>query len=160
VPEAGGPSALPAPTSDSSKPSRDGVAQRSGRTSVGRAEAAPLYRLRAYVWPAIALRLRVALEPLGRLDDFVDGAPVPDVLELLSPATFSGVIGVNRSSGSPAQPNQSPRSLSEIGLPEEELGLLATLLIVLLGAVCLVALARLVVGEDLFEARYWRGHRG
>ena len=94
VPEAEGFSALPAPAPDNSKPSR-GVAQRSGRASIGRAEAAPFYRLRAYVWPAIALRLRVALAPLGSLDDFVGGAPVPDVLELLSPTTLSGVIGDN-----------------------------------------------------------------
>lgn len=37
--------------------------------------------------------------------------------------------------------------------------LLATLLIGLLIALGLVALARLVIGEELFEARHWRGHR-
>jgi hypothetical protein len=40
------------------------------------------------------------------------------------------------------------------------MSLLVALLIGLLMALGLVALARLVVGEELFEARRWWGHRG
>jgi hypothetical protein len=40
------------------------------------------------------------------------------------------------------------------------MGLLVVLLVVLLTGVGLVALARLVVGEELFETQHWRGHRG
>jgi len=96
---------------------------------------------------------------LARLDGFVD-VHVPDVLGLLSPPAVSGSVGAARPSERPGLSSQDPRSPVEAALSGEGMGLLATVLIGLLMAVGLVALARLVVGDDLFEARHWRGHRG
>jgi hypothetical protein len=158
APEAEEPSASPGTGNETEA---GAVAQRPDRHSIGPAEAAPLRRWRAYIWPAIALRVRVALAPLlTPLDDFVDDVSAPDILGLFSPPAVSDSVGIDLRSGAPAQPSQDPRSSSAIHLPEEELGFLATLLIVLLGAVGLLALARLVVGEELFETQHWRGHRG
>ena len=90
---------------------------------------------------------------LARLDDFF-GA---DGFGLLSPPAVPGSVGgIELFSERPGQPSlQSP---SETPLPEGGMGLLAALLIGLLMVVGLVALARLVVGEELFETR--RSHRG
>jgi hypothetical protein len=123
--------------------------------------ASPL-RWRAYVWPAIALRVEDAVMPLlTSLDGLVD-VQAPDVLGLsFSPAAISSPVGVDRPSGRADAPNQDHQSSSPgFALSEEKLSLLATLLIGLLAVVGLVSLARLVVGEELFEPRYWRGHRG
>jgi hypothetical protein len=115
--------------------------------------------LRAYVWPAIALRVEHALMPLlTRLDGLAE-VQLPDVFGPLSPSAVSRSVGIAEPSERVVRPAQDRRSSPGIALPTEGMGLLATLLIVLLMAVGLVALARLVVGEELFEIQHWRGHR-
>jgi hypothetical protein len=118
-------------------------------------------RWRAYVWPAVALRIEDAVAPLlTRLDGFVEVGVLPDALETFTSSALSDSVvlagppvGVESPSGD-ARPSSGP------ALPEGEMGVLATLLVALLTAMGLVALARLVVGEDLFERRHWPGHRG
>ncbi len=130
------------------------------RSSIGPAETAPRRHWRAYVWPAIALRAGNALAPLlARLDELA-GLRVPVVFGLLAPSAIPGSAGDDLSSQRSGLLGQDLQSPLAAALPEEEMGLLATLLIGLLAAVGLVALARLVVGEELFEARHWPGHHG
>jgi hypothetical protein len=118
-------------------------------------------RWRAYVWPAIALRIEGAMAPLlARLDGFVEAGVLPDALETFTSPALSDSFGL---AGPPLRvesPSREPRASTGPALPEGEMGLLVSLLVALLTAMGLVALARLVVGEDLFERRYWRGHRG
>ena len=127
---------------------------------IGSAETAPLRHWRAYIWPAIALRVGDALQPLlARLDRFA-GVQVPDVLGLLTPPVAPVSAGndlPSKRSGLLGQDLQSP---PKVALPEGGMGLFASLLIGLLMVVGLVALVRLVVGEELFEAGHWPGHRG
>ncbi|HEX6154232.1 MAG TPA: hypothetical protein VFZ19_11995 [Solirubrobacterales bacterium] len=97
---------------------------------------------------------------LTGLDGIVEVGVLPDAVETFVPAALSDSVGL---AGPPVQveaPRGGPRPSPGPALPEEEMGLLATLLVALLTAMGLVALARLVVGEDLFERRHWRGHRG
>jgi hypothetical protein len=155
-----GPSAVPGPDAGGA-PGGPAVNQGPGRRSIDGAEAAPVRRWHAYVWPAIALRVRAALAPLlSPVNGLVDVVQVPDVFGLLSPSAISGSVGIAGSSERPGPPVRDRRSSLEIALPAEGMGLLAILLVVLLMGVGLVALARLVVGEELFEARHWPGHRG
>lgn len=158
--EAEGPGALPGSGGESDARAVD---DRSGRRSADRVERASPLRWRAYVWPAIALRVEAALLPLvAGLDGLVD-VQAPDLLGLsFSPsAPLSSAVGIDSPSGRVDPPSQDRQSSSPgFALSEEKLGLLATLLIGLLGVVGLVSLARLVVGEELFEPRHWRGHRG
>jgi hypothetical protein len=138
------------------------VGDGSGQRSADQVERASPLRWRAYVWPAIALRVEDAVMPLlARLDGLVD-VQAPDVLGLsFSPAAVSGPVEIDRFSGGAGPPSQDRQSSSPgFALSEEKLSLLATLLIGLLAVVGLVSLARLVVGEELFEPRYWRGYRG
>jgi hypothetical protein len=118
-------------------------------------------RWRAYVWPAMALRIEDALAPLlTRLDGFVDVVVLPDALETFTSSALSDSVGLAGPPVGVESPSGETRPSSGPIVPEEEMGLLATLLVALLTAMGLVALARLVVGEDLFERRHWRGHRG
>ena len=97
---------------------------------------------------------------LAGLDGLVD-VQAPDVLGLsFSPSVLSGSVGVDRPPGRVDPPSLDRQSSPGFALTEERLSLLATLLIGLLAVVGLVSLARLVVGEELFEPRHWRGHRG
>lgn len=98
---------------------------------------------------------------LAGLDGLVD-VQAPDLLGLsFSPTALSSSVGIDPSSGRVDPPSRDRQSASPgFALSDEKLSLLATLLIGLLAVVGLVSLARLVVGEELFEPRYWRGHRG
>jgi hypothetical protein len=155
--ETEGPGALPGSRSE---PGGRAVARRPDRRPTGPVEMAPLRRWRTHVWPAIALRVGDALKPLlvplGGLAD----VHLPDVFGLPSPSAVSSSIGIDPPSERPGPPSRDLQSPSEVALPEGGMGFLAALLIGLLMAVGLVALARLVVGEDLFETRHWPGHRG
>lgn len=156
---AAGPGALPGPGGE---PDARTVDDRSGRRSTEPVERASPLRWRAYVWPAIALRVKDAVMPLlAGLDGLAD-VQAPNLLGLsFSPSALSGSVGIDRPSRSVAAPSQDRQSSSPgFALSEEKLSLLATLLIGLLAVVGLVSLARLVVGEELFEPRHWRGHRG
>jgi hypothetical protein len=118
-------------------------------------------RWRAYVWPAVALRIEDAVAPLlTRLGRFVDRDVLPDALETFASSALSDPVGLADPPVRFGSPGGDPRPSPGPVVPEEEMGLLATLLVALLTAMGLVALARLVVGEDLFERRHWRGHRG
>lgn len=158
APETGEPAALVG-SGARSEPDAPATKRGPDKSSIGPAETAPLLRWRAYVWPAIALRVGDALKPLlGPLDDLVR-VHVPDVFELISSPVAHGSVEVKppaERSGLLGQDRQSPG----LALPGDGMDLVAALLIGLLMAVGLVALARLVVGEELFESRYWRGHRG
>ncbi|HKO38618.1 MAG TPA: hypothetical protein VJU14_09645 [Solirubrobacterales bacterium] len=155
------PAASPDPSAHS-EPSAGAVTGNPGQRSIGPAETPSVGRWRAYVWPAIALRIEDAVAPLlTSLDRFVEVRVLPDALvEAFAPSALFDSVGL---AGPPVR-HESPagdsRPSSGPALPEEEMGLLATLLVALLTAMGLVALARLVVGEDLFERRHWRGHRG
>jgi hypothetical protein len=96
---------------------------------------------------------------LARLDGFV-GVHVPDVFGLLSSPAVPRSVGAELPSERPALPNRDLQSRPETPLPDGGMGLLAAFLIGLLIATGLVALARLIVGEELFEARRWWSHRG
>jgi hypothetical protein len=131
-----------------------------GPGSIGPAETAPLRHWRAYVWPAFALRVGDALTPLlARLDGLVTGR-APDLFGLLAPSAIPGSAGDDLSSERSGLLGQNLQSPPAATLSEERMGLLAILLIGLLMAVGLVALARLVVGEELFEAGHWPGRHG
>jgi hypothetical protein len=141
------------------EPAAGPVSRKPDRRSIGPAEAAPPLRWRAYVWPAIALRVGDVLKPLLAPMDSLAHLRMPDVFGLFSSSAVHGSVGIDhpkKRSGLLGQDRQSPG----LALPENGTGLVAALLIGLLLAVGLVALARLVVGEELFEGRYWRGHRG
>jgi hypothetical protein len=143
-----------------SKPGGHPGAQRIAGGSIGPAETAPLGRWRAYVWPAIALRIRDALVPLlASLDRFA-AAQLRDLFGLSSPFLAPGsAAGSDLPSERSGLLGQNLRSPPAAALAEEGMSLLAALLIGLLMALGLVALARLFVGEELFEARHRRGHR-
>lgn len=153
------PGALPG---SGGEPDARAVDDGSGQRSADQMEKASPLRWRAYVWPAIALRVEDAVMPLlARLGGLVD-VQAPDVLGLsFSSPALSGPVGIDRPSGRVDPPSLDRQSSSPgFALSEEKLSLLATLLIGLLAVVGLVSLARLVVGEELFEPRHWRGHRG
>lgn len=129
--------------------------------SIGPAETAPLMRWRAYVWPAVALRIRDALAPLLASLDGLAAARLSDLFGLSSPSP--SIASDSAGNGLPAERSgQLGEDLRSpvAALSKEGMSLLAALLIGLLVALGGVALARLVVGEELFEARHWRGHRG
>jgi len=84
---------------------------------------------------------------------------VPDVFGLSPPSAASGSPGNDLPSKRSGLLGQDLRSPPVAAFAKEGMSLLAALLIGLLVALGLVALARLVVGEELFEARHWRGHR-
>jgi hypothetical protein len=151
--------AAPSDPGAGGEPDAQAVSQGSDRRPIDPVETAPVRRWRAYVWPAIALRFGDALAPLlSRLDGLVP-AEMPDVVSLLSPPAASGPADVDRPARRSGLLGQNLQSPSGPSLPAGGMGLLAALLIGLLMAVCLVSLARLVVGEELFEASHWRGHR-
>jgi hypothetical protein len=154
-----GPGALP---DSGDEPDARAVEDRSGRRKTDPMERASPLRWRAYVWPAVALRVEAAVRPLlVGLGDLTD-VQAPDLLGLsFSPSALSGSVGIDRPSVRVDPPNLDRQSSSPgFALSDEKLSLLATLLIALLGVVGLVSLARLVIGEELFEPRHWRGHRG
>jgi hypothetical protein len=158
--EVEGPGALPDPEAGGAPDAR-GVT-RPGRHSVGPAETAPRRHGRAYVWPAVALRvIGGVLTPLTRLGGSLD-VHIPDVFGLPSSPADAAPAGAGTSSARPGPPTQEVQSPSPSAGPLSEAGasLLVTLLIVLLMGVGLVSLARLWFGEELFEIQHWRGHRG
>jgi len=143
----------------SGEPGGRAAAQRIVGGSIGPAETATLRRWRAYVWPAIALRIGDALTPLlARLERFA-AVQMPVVFSLSSPSAVLDSAGNDLPSKRSGLLGQNLRSPSVAVLAKEGMSLLAALLIGLLMALGLVALARLFVGEELFEARRWRGHR-
>jgi hypothetical protein len=133
--------------------------------SIDVAGPAPLGRLLAYVWPAVALgRVAGAFLPLlsgldGSIGHLASGFPLFSV----AGAAIADVAGA-ATPGSPA--DGSGQSTQErAGPPLDSLSSggmgLATLLVTgLLGLVGAVAVARLLVGEELFSPRRWWGHRG
>jgi hypothetical protein len=135
--------------------------------TIGAALPAPLARLLAYVWPAVALGGATGnfLMPLlARLEEAL-GLPVSAGIPRLLSALAGGIAGAAAVSGSPSQPAaERPESPAPHGpllsLPEGGMSLLVTLLTGLLALVGAVALARLLYGDDLFYPRRWRGHRG
>jgi hypothetical protein len=95
---------------------------------------------------------------MARLDRVVN-VQVPEVLGLFASSAAPVSAGSDipsKRSGLLGQALQSPPGFA---LPGGGVGLLATLLIGFLAIVGLVALARLVVGEELFEVGHWPGHR-
>jgi hypothetical protein len=124
------------------------------------AVGAPLRRLLAYVWPAIALG------PLG------EALVIPLGLQLMSldSPTLDRLTSLARSLsllpetvGSSPNPNPAPQPPrpdvshpTPFSLPPASGGmtLLATLVTVLAALIGVVALARLTVGEDLFSTRW------
>lgn len=136
------------------------VTHRPDGHSIGPAETAPLRRWRAYVWPAVALRIRDALVSLlAPLSGFVS-VHLPAALRSFSPAATPGSAGIDFPPKLADLPSRDPGSSSEASLSKDGMSLLVSLLIGLLVVVGLGSLARLVVGEELFEPRHWRGHRG
>lgn len=139
---------------------RAGGEGRPGKHSIGPAAAAPPLRWRAYVWPAIALRVGDAVRPLLASIGGLTRIRVPDVFGLFSSPEVPGSTGIDRPSKRSGQLGQDLQSPSAIPLPSDGMGFVAAVLIGLLVMVGLLALTRLVVGEELFEGRHWRGHRG
>lgn len=142
-----------------SKPGGHAGARKIVGGSIGPAETAPLRHWRAYVWPAIALRIRDALTPLLVSLDRFAAAQLPGIFGSSSPSLAPGSAGNDLPSERSGLLGQNLRSPSVAALAEKGMSLLAVLLIGLLMALGLVALARLFIGEELFEARHWRGHR-
>jgi hypothetical protein len=125
--------------------------------AVGAAEAAPLRRWLAYVWPAVALgpfaRALVVLLP-----DLVGASmpPMPDPARL-----FTQVLGVAASSGGSSLSEPVPTPQSSRSAPHSDLlpssggmSLLITILTILAALIGVVALARLTVGEEFFSMRW------
>lgn len=140
-----------APTIDARRP----------ESSIDPAAAAPLRRLLAYVWPAVALEFsEVGMPLLARLA-VAAGIPVADALGLLS-GLLPAVLGVEADSspGNQATPREALLSPPEVPVLGDGMGLLLSLVTAFLAAVSLLAMARLLVGEELFEPRRWRHHRG
>jgi hypothetical protein len=92
--------------------------------------------------------------------DRVVNVQVPEVLGLFAPSEAPVSDGNDLTSKRSGLLGQALHSPPGFALPGGGIGLLATLLIGLLAVVGLVSLARLVVGEELFEAGHWPGHRG
>lgn len=125
--------------------------------SVGAAEAAPLPRWVAYVWPAISLGPAArALAVL--LPDLVGASvpPMPDPARL-----FTQVLGVAASGAGSALSEPAPTSHSSQPAPYSDLmpsgggmSLLVTILTILAALIGVVALARLTVGEEFFSMRW------
>lgn len=125
--------------------------------SVGAAEAAPLRRWLAYVWPAVSLGPAArALAVL--LPDLVGASapPMPDPARL-----FTQVLGVAASSGGSAlsEPASTPHSsqpapYSDLMPSSGGMSFLATILTVIAALIAVVALARLTVGEEFFSMRW------
>jgi hypothetical protein len=134
--------------------------------SVDVAEPAPLGRVLAYVWPAVALgRLGGAFSPLlsaleRSVSQLASGFP-------LFSAAGVALAGAADAANAPGSPGDGS-SLSSQGrggppldsLPSGGMGLRAVLLTVLIGLVGALAVARLLVGEELFSPRRWWGRRG
>jgi hypothetical protein len=97
--------------------------------------------------PLLASLDRFAVTQLPGLFGLSLPPPAPRSVGSDLPSERSGLLG------------QNLRSPSVAALAEKGMSLLAALLIGLLMALGLVALARLFVGEELFEVRRWRGHR-
>jgi hypothetical protein len=124
--------------------------------SIGPAVAAPLRRWLAYVWPAIALGpfgevLATQFEQLRRAISL----PGDGLAQALSP-----LIGVAGASGSSPSAMPAPRSSAPSSAPfgllpgSGGMNLLVTVVTVLAALVGVVALARLMVGADLFSSRW------
>jgi hypothetical protein len=127
-------------------------------SSIEPATVAPVRRLLAYVWPAVALDFAdVGLPLLVRLAASA-GIPVAEAFGLLSGLLPGDVAGAEASSGHQATPKESLPSPSEV-LLGGGMGLLLILVTACLVVVGLLAGARLLVGEELFEPRRWRHHR-
>lgn len=98
--------------------------------------------------------------PLAR-SGAIFGIPIQDVSVLLSRLLVAtGVAGLDPSSSKSATPSQALPSPPELTLPDDGMSLLMILLTVALTAVGLLVLARLLVGEELFETGRWPSHRG
>ena len=95
---------------------------------------------------------------LVSLDRFA-AARLPNLFGLSSPSPAPGSAGSDLPSERSGLLGQNLRSPSIAALSKKGMSLLAALLIGLLMALGLVALARLFVGEELFEVKHWRGHR-
>jgi hypothetical protein len=134
--------------------------------SVGAAEPASLGRLLAYVWPAVALgRLGGVFTPLlFALQSSVRQLASGFGLFSAAGVALAGAAGAANPPGAlgdgSGQSSQGRGGPSLEALPSGGTGLLTVMLTVLLGVVGALAVARLLVGEELFSPRRWRGHRG
>lgn len=126
--------------------------------SIDPAAAAPLGRLLAYVWPAIALDFAESGIPLLVKLGVDAGMPLVNALGLLSGFLPVGGLLDELPPGHQATPGKARPSPLEVPPLGDGMGLLLSLLTGFLVAVCLLAMARLVVGEELFEPRRWRHH--
>jgi hypothetical protein len=136
--------------------------------SVDVSEPARLRRWIAYVWPAVALgRIGGAILPLmaslertfGRLgSDFQPLAALGGAFAGAAATAIPGAPGPTTGRSAQSDPGRSILPLSSGGM-----GLLTIMLIVLLSLVAAIALARLVVGEEVFSPHRpphrRRGHR-
>lgn len=137
------------------------LAQNPSGSSVGSAEAAPPPRLLAYVWPAIALSFAAPLVSLlDRWGEDVGGVLLDASGLLPRLLAVASAVGLNPPPGQTGVAGRADQSPPGLHLPDGGLSLLMALSMGLLIAVGLVALARLLVGEELFEPRRWRSHRG
>lgn len=151
----------PDPSSDRQSGHDPGATTNSeaGAGSVETAEAAPLRRWLAYVWPAVALgpvaRVLAILLPSWR------GMTSPPPLAVAR--LLSAVTGVSSASGPfvlSAQAASSDASRPDplgVFLPDGGgMSLFASIAAVLAALIGVVALARLTVGEDFFSLRWLR----
>ncbi len=142
----------------------DGVARGTSRRdapSVRRAVTAPLQRLLAYVWPAIALGpIREALAiPLARGLKSLEKAISLPILGLdrslaLQPGNVESSGGPKPAAPSPKPSSSPPFPFNAVTPDGGGMSLLVTLVTALAVLVGVVALARLTVGEDLFSTRW------
>jgi hypothetical protein len=148
---------------------RGGSSAGTGRPPHGRletAQPAPVRDFFIYVWPAIALG-SFGGEFLGPLLAGLEGAVVSAAVHALPLASGpggsvaiagAGAGGVAGRSGSSTEPDLAPSNSPIPDLSAGGMSLLATTITALLTLVAMVALARLLLGEDLFSPRRW--HRG
>jgi hypothetical protein len=120
---------------------------------------APLRRLLAYVWPAIALGpIGEALAmPLGlhlaRLDNLAS-VPLAGLARSLS-VSPEGIGSSAASKPAPSSPGPNVSHPNPFPTPNGGgMNLFTTLVTVLAALIGVVALARLTVGEDLFSTRW------
>jgi outer membrane biosynthesis protein TonB len=129
--------------------------------SIRRAVTAPLRRLAAYVWPAIALGPigeAFAIPLTTRLERLERSVSLP-MLGLAPPlSSLSGNVEVGsapeRIAPAPGPSSSPPFPLNALAPDGGGMSLLVTMATALAVLIGVVALARLTVGEDLFSTRW------
>lgn len=126
-----------------------------GARSVESAKAAPLRRLLAYVWPAIALgSAGKLLATLQAGWEAVTSLSVPDAARFLSGLTgITGVSGVGGLSRRSAISNPSPADSTDIPLPGD--GGAISLLIFIISSAALMGLLAFSVRRELGSMYRW-----